>query len=319
MESFLAHAGWGEAVVAPLAGDASFRRYYRLRLGESRAVLMDAPPPQEDVRPFVRVAKYLLSYGYSAPAILAQDEENGFLLLEDLGDDLFARVLAGSAAADDVSEAALYRCATELLIDLHLRPLMLELPAYSDALFCEELALFAQWAPEAEKAGSAALAEELAALFRPLLLRAWQVPGGLVLRDYHAENLLWLPEREGIYRVGLLDFQDAVHGPVTYDLVSLLEDARRDVPPEVAQSCHAHYLAAFPELDPDAFAASCAILGAQRNLKIIGIFHRLHRRDGKPRYLDYLPRVWAHLRRNLSHPALAEVRMYLSEKGVMEG
>ncbi len=309
--AFLARNGWGGARRRPLAGDASFRRYDRVEADGRRAVLMDAPPEHEDVRPFVAVARHLGNRGFSAPAILAADEDAGLLLLEDLGDDLFTRVLAAGG-----DEAALYAAAVDALVELHRAPPAgLAVPAYDDARLRAEADLLIDWylpaqtgAPAPEPVRAAYTAAWNAVL---PLVRA--VPDTLVLRDYHADNLIWLPERTGIGRVGLLDFQDAVIGSVAYDMVSLLEDARRDVAAATVEAAIARYLAARPDLDPDAFAAAYAVLGTQRNCKIVGIFTRLWRRDGKPVYLDYLPRVWDHLAGDLAHPVLAPVKRWLDD------
>ncbi len=310
MEGFLAAAGWGGARRAPLADDASFRRYFRLHRGNETTVLMDAPPPQEDVRPFLDVAARLARLGYSAPAVLAADESYGFVLLEDLGDDTFTRVLA----TDPRREAVLYELAVDLLIDLHRRaPDIAGLPAYDPAMLQAEADLLVDWTwPEILGAPCPAnVRAAWQAAWAPLLDMIGAVPHTLVLRDFHVDNLLWLDGRSGVARCGLLDFQDAVAGPVSYDLVSLLEDARRDVPAALADRLKRRYLAAMPALDPDAFEASYAILGAQRAAKVIGIFTRLWRRDGKPAYLAHIPRVWHWLEGDLRHPDLTEVAAWV--------
>ncbi len=309
IRAFLDRAGWAGAARRPLAGDASFRRYERLSAaGGRRAVLMDAPPPHEDIRPFLAVAAHLAGRGLAAPAVLAADERAGLALLEDLGDGLFTRALAEGG-----DEAALYAAAVDVLIALHAAPPDgLDLALYDDALLMAEADLFIDWFLPAATAAPCddSAREEFHAAWRAVFPHARTLPPVLVLRDYHADNLIWLPGREGLRRVGLLDFQDAVLGSPAYDLVSLLEDARRDVAPATVAAMRARYLAARPEIDADAFDAAYAALGAQRNTKIVGIFTRLWRRDGKPGYLDFLPRVWAHLERDLVHPALAPVRAW---------
>jgi aminoglycoside/choline kinase family phosphotransferase len=309
--AFLAAAGWGKAARRTLAGDASFRRYDRLEAPPFRAVLMDAPPPQEDVRPFLAVARLLRGLGFSAPGILAEDIEAGLLLLEDFGDATYTRLLAGGAA-----EAPLYALAVDLLIALH-RDFAVDpatpVPPYDDARLLTEAALLVDWFLPAVtgRPTAPALRQDYLDLWRGLLPVARAVPQSLVLRDYHVDNLMLLEGRDGIAACGLLDFQDAVIGPVTYDLVSLLEDARRDVPADLAAAMRARYLAAFPALDRAAFAASYAAMGAQRNCKIVGIFTRLWKRDGKPQYLPHIPRVWRLIEGDLAHPALAPVRAWL--------
>ncbi|MSP81772.1 MAG: aminoglycoside phosphotransferase [Alphaproteobacteria bacterium] len=304
---FLAPIGWGSAIRQPLAGDASFRRYHRLSLNGRRAVLMDAPPDHEDVRPFVKVCRHLLAGGFSAPEILAVDPDAGFVLLEDLGDDLFTRILPGKA-----DEAALYRTAIDVLIALHGDPRPLDVPPYDTARYLAEADLLLDWfLPEVAGAPTPAPTKNAwHAALREVLPLVERVPGRVVLRDFHADNLLWLPERAGIKRCGLLDFQDALIGPSAYDLVSLLEDARRDVSPATVAMALDRYLAAMGGGDQAAFRAAYAVLGAQRNSKIVGIFARLFRRDGKPAYLDLIPRVWNHLAEDLRHPALAPVRAW---------
>lgn len=302
--AFLHAAGWAGARAAPLAGDASLRRYERLRRGGEAAVLMDAPPGTgEDVRPFVAIAEHLASLGLSAPRLRHADPVRGFLLLEDLGDGLYARLLD---AAQDGLEGVLYAAAVDLLAELHTHPPPAGLAAYGPAMMAERAALAWRWYRRgaAGEAGDAAGAERA---LRETLERL--APGApvLVLRDFHAENLLWLPEREGTARVGLLDFQDALAGHRAYDLVSLLGDARRDVSPALREAMLARYLAA-TGLDPAPFRVAAAALGVQRNLRIIGVFARLAMHVGRPRYLDLVPRVWAHLCRDLAHPALAPLR-----------
>lgn len=309
--AFAAAVGWGDAVCAPLAGDASFRRYLRLQRADGRrAVLMDAPPPQEDVRPFIAVAETLRSLGLSAPRILAADVAEGFLLLEDFGDRTYTGVLARQG-----DEAALYRLAVDVLIVLHRRFIDdATLPPYDDDRLLAEAALLVDWYLPAVRGEPTpvSLRSEYLDLWRRVLPLARKVPTSLVLRDYHVDNLMWLEDREGIAACGLLDFQDAVVGPVTYDLVSLFEDARRNVPGALATLLLERYKAAFPDLDVEAFAASYAILGAQRNAKIVGIFTRLDRRDGKPGYLYHIPRVWRWLAGDLDHPALAALKAWFN-------
>lgn len=307
---FLAAAGWGAAMRRPLAGDASFRRYDRLEREGRRIVLMDAPPPQEDVRPYLAVARLLRGLGLSAPEIIAEDIAQGLLLLEDFGDSTYTRLLAQGSA-----EAPLYELAVDVLIALHRRAdgETTAVPPYDDQRLLAEAALLVDWYLPAitGKAIDATLRAEYFALWQGLLGIARGVPSTLVLRDYHVDNLMLLDGRTGIAACGLLDFQDAVIGPRSYDLVSLLEDARRDVAPELARAMMARYLAAFPGLDRAAFAASYALLGAQRSCKIVGIFTRLDRRDGKPLYLKHIPRVWRLIAEDLRHPALAPMAAWL--------
>lgn len=316
LHGFLTAAGWGGATVAPLAGDASNRRYLRVSRGAETAVLMDAPPERgESVRPFMAVTEWLRGRGLSAPGVLAARPEAGLLLLEDLGDDIYARHLMQCPA----DEPALYAAAVDLLAGLAdaappaaIGPEALPLGPYDAAVLDREAGLFTEWWLAAVAAVSPDMAAEYAGLVREATAPVAAAREVVVLRDYHAENLLWLPARQGAARVGLLDYQDALAGHAAYDLVSLLEDARRDTTPELQEAMLARYLAARPAGDAEAFRAAYAILGAQRNLKIIGIFARLARRDGKGRYLALIPRVWNHLRRDLAHPALGPLAAWVA-------
>jgi len=269
---------------------------------------MDADPNKgEDTRPFVAIAAYLTDLGFSAPALLAQDNANGLLLLEDLGDDLYARVIAAKTA----DETALYKAAIDLLVAAHDHPPPSDLSAYSPALMAEKAALAGQWyaggsAETAHPDPAHPAAVAIARMIAPLLAAHASDASVLIQRDYHAENLLWLPEREGVARVGLLDFQDALAGHRAYDLVSLLEDARRDVPPALQEAMLARYIAR-TGADAESFRRAYALLGAQRNLRILGVFARLSLHYGKAHYVDLIPRVWGHLQHDLDHPDLGDL------------
>jgi aminoglycoside/choline kinase family phosphotransferase len=304
IERFLAGHGFAGAARLPLAGDASARRYERLVGGPRAAVLMDMPPGLLDLLPFLRVGRRLREWGLSAPEVLAADAGLGLALLEDLGDRSFSRALEEGSDA-----ALLYGAAVDLLVGLQGRPPPDDLPVYDDAWLLREAMLLVEWYAGELDAGAVAGFEQI---WQDLLPRARIGGDCLVYVDYHADNLMWLPERHGDARVGLLDFQDARKGPPAYDLVSLLEDARRDVDPALADGMIGCYLAARPEFDPTAFRAAYAILGAQRNSKILGLFSRLARRDGKPRYLALQPRVRAHLQRDLAHPATMPLRAWFA-------
>lgn len=300
MDAFLARTGRASATRRMLAGDASFRRYERVDHDNTIMVLMDAPPPWEDVGPFMAVTQLLEKAGVSVPAILDADEAEGFLLLEDLGDAILTRVLQN----EPQREGKLYAGACAALRALQQSPRE-HLPPYDAAVYLREVALFAEWfLPQIvgiERAG--ALRAEWLEIWQRVLRAAPLQQSVLVHRDYHADNLLWLRDRAGHRAIGMLDYQDALWGDAAYDLVSLLEDARRDVQPATARACYD----AFAADQGDDFAVRYAVLGAQRNAKIIGIFVRLCVRDGKAHYLDYLPRVWVHFLHDLKHPALAEV------------
>jgi aminoglycoside/choline kinase family phosphotransferase len=309
---FLSHAGWQGARREALAGDASVRRYDRLIRDGETAVLMDAPPPHVSVRAFHQVQCLLDRLGFSVPESYGIDEASGFMLLEDLGDLSFTQALA-----QGVEEVGLYRLATDLLIELH-RSFAVEahsgqdLPAYDDERLLEEVTRLIDWYLPALRgtATPEATREDFIRAWRQVLPAARRVPDSLVLRDFHVDNLMVLDGRKDLAACGLLDFQDAVIGPVTYDLVSLLEDARREVSPAVVKEIIERYLAAFPALDRDDFLASYRVLGAQRSTKIVGLFTRLCRRDGKPDYLKHIPRVWRLLEAGLADPALAPVKAW---------
>lgn len=303
---FLNGTDWRGARREMLAGDASNRRYERVfhpQTGQS-AVLMDADPDRgEDVRPFTAIARHLSAQGLSAPRILAEDTARGFLLLEDLGDALFARVVL----SDPGLEQTLYAAATDVLGALHRAPLPAGLVPYDPPVMTRMAALAHDWYLRGAIGPDPAAKDTFSAAFEPVLAQISDGAEVLIQRDYHAENLLWLPERDGVARVGLLDFQDAMAGHRAYDLMSLLQDARRDVPPEIEAAMIARYVRD-NDMDPTAFEAAYAILGTQRNLRILGVFARLSLHFGKPHYIDLIPRVWDHLIRDLDHPALCPVR-----------
>lgn len=294
--AFLAAHGWGGAEVVPLAGDASFRRYFRALDAGRSAVLMDSPPKLEDQRPFVELARWLTERGFRAPAILAEDPAEGLVLLEDFGD---ARLRETVDAAPE-SELRLYGDAVDVLIRLRDHPAA-PVPAYDRSVYLREVMLLPEWY-------CPAIGLEVDV---PGYRAAWEavldtVDGGeavTVLRDYHAENLM-LIEGEA-ETLGLLDFQDALAGHPAYDLVSLLQDARRDVAPALEEAMLDRYRRT-TGVGED-FLDAYHVLGAQRNAKIVGIFARLWQRDGKPRYAALCPRVWRYLERDLAQPVLAPV------------
>lgn len=303
IRAFLDANAWADARIAPLAGDASNRRYLRLAGPLGRAVLMDAPAEKgEDIRPFMRIAEYLCTIGLSAPRILAADPKSGLMLLEDLGDDLFARVIPRQPHL----EHPLYACATDLLVHLHRATPPKGLAPYSVPLMADMAALAFDWYLAGTTGQDAAARAAFHAEMCKTLERFAPEQSVLIQRDYHSENLLWLPDRDGVARIGLLDFQDAMLGHPAYDLVSLLQDARRDVPKEIEAAMIARYCAR-PGIDTEGFAAAYHCLGAQRNLRILGVFARLCLRDGKAHYVDLIPRVWGLLMRDLEQPALSEL------------
>jgi tRNA threonylcarbamoyl adenosine modification protein YjeE len=332
MLGFLDEAGLGTAARVRVAGDASSRSYERLSHGGKSFVLMNAPrkpdgPPvkrglpysaiahlAEDVKPFVAVANGLRERGFSAPKIIAADHDAGFMVLEDFGAEL---VVAGDPPAPIADR---YERAVDVLIALHRHHLPdvlpvaphveYRIPAYDLDAFLIEVELLLDWYLPHRGAPANAEARALfLSLWRDALRPALDAPKTWVLRDFHSPNLLWLEDREGVAQVGLLDFQDTVMGPAAYDVASLLQDARIDMPEELEITLFGRYVrgrrADDPGFDGNAFARLYATLAAQRATKVLGIFARLDRRDGKPQYLRHLPRIYSNVRRALTHPALA--------------
>jgi aminoglycoside/choline kinase family phosphotransferase len=299
---FLATCGWQGAEIVPLAGDASFRRYFRVVNGDRSAVLMDAPPPHEDPRPFVAVAEWLASVGLSAPQILARDLDRGLLLLADFGDWRLREFLD----EDPARERHLYELATDVLVHLHQHAPMPGLKPHGLDQWLEELKLFTDWycpAVGIEVDGDGyrdAWTDVLGSVAEDGLSPV------TVLRDYHAENVMLVEGREGVGHFGLLDFQDAVAGHPAYDLASVLEDARRDVPSEIERDMIDRYVAATGH--GEALERAYWALAAQRNTRILGIFTRLWKRDNKPHYRRFQPRMWGLLERDLDQPHLGPVR-----------
>lgn len=302
--AFLAQHGWEGAEIRPLAGDASFRRYFRVHKGGETAVLMDAPPEHEDIGPFLTVAGHLLDRSFLPPRPLAIDREQGLLLLEDFGDDRVGPLLQ----REPHREREIYESAVDTLVALGSQPAPSDIPPYDEPAMEREVELFTQWYAPALglEADSEAYLSAWRDAWADLLPIVERFPV-MVLRDYHADNLMVLPGRR---ELGLLDFQDALAGHSAYDLVSLLQDARRDVAPELEEAMLRRYMDAARVQDRDRFRAHYEILGAQRNTKILGIFTRLWKRDGKAHYLPLQPRVWSYLERNLAHPALEPVRAW---------
>jgi tRNA threonylcarbamoyl adenosine modification protein YjeE len=332
IRNFLNDAGFGQATRWRIQGDASTRSYERLLRDGTSYILMNSPkrpdgPPVRDgkpysaiahlaesVTPFIAMARGLRMLGLSAPAIYAADRDAGLLVLEDLGDEL---VVEGDPPAPI---EARYEVAADLLAALHAERtpdtiavesgVQYRVPRYDmDAMLIETELLLDWFLPLLGSTPSDEVCDSYIALWREALTPALTAQQTWVLRDYHSPNLIWLPEREGIARVGLLDFQDAMMGPAAYYVASLLQDARVTVPELMEISLFSRYtrarLATEPGFDAPAFALLYATFAAQRASKILGIFARLDRRDGKPQYLRHLPRVWTYLQRSLAHPALA--------------
>ncbi len=343
LSRLLAETGFAAAERAPLVGDASTRRYERLILPDRRAMLMDAPPTQESppcppgatpderrtmgwnatarlaasrVEAFVAVAAHLKALGLAPPDIYGADLSAGYAVIEDLGDSLYAQILPQGA-----DEVALYEEAARLLAHVHAAPLPTRLDGPGgaswplldyDALALEVNAdLFVEWLPRAADVRIDDAARARWEKVRDgLIVKALGFPRAFTIRDYHAENLLWLPEREGLRRVGLLDFQDAVRGWRAWDFAMLLHDARRDVSGAAAAAAIGAYLRATGASEAE-FRRELAVLGAINAMRILGIFSRLAGRDGKQRYLGFMPREWGHLARALEHPALEDARAFV--------
>jgi len=300
-QEFLEKAGWTGAKIVPVAGDASFRRYFRAIKGDNEAILMDAPPPHEDPKPFINMARYLRDLGFFAPEIMAEDLVHGLVLLEDFGDHRMREHLDERPG----DEEKIYRQTTDLIRDLHTKPAA-DLPAYDWEQYLREVNLLTEWYCPAqslnvdEKGFISAWQE----LLSPVI-EAQENPV-TVMRDYHAENIMLLDDG----RLGLLDFQDALVGHPAYDLVSMLQDARRDVSDDLEEQMLQYYLRDHNPEEAETYRSHYAILGAQRNTKIIGIFTRLWKRDGKERYLDFLPRMWGLLEKDLRHSSLAPMQKW---------
>lgn len=313
---FLAINKIADCEIKKVAGDASFRSYYRIFSEGKTYILMFAPPGFEDVVPFIKIDEFLVSHGFSAPKIFARDQEFGFLLLEDLGDDTYGRVLA----VETSKELPLYEKACDCLLELHELEVPKNLAPYNHATLFREVMLFVDWYLPLQKKE---MTLEEKAQFKFLWFQLFDLLSQfnskrdhlqkdekqvVVLRDYHADNLMILPNRDGSKQVGLLDFQDALIGSKAYDLVSLLEDARRDLDEDNRSKIFEYYLQK-ADCDKEAFKTDYEILSLQRNIKIVGIFARLSKRDGKHNYLNLLPRVlgFVRLRLESKNPILAEI------------
>jgi N-acetylmuramate 1-kinase len=307
--AFLVRHGYGAARAEPLAQDASFRRYLRLTGGPRPAVLMDAPPP-EDIRPFVRVAGHLAAIGVSVPELFAADEAAGLLLEEDLGDGASGddpHPVAGGGW-EEGEATALFDAAVDVLVAMQRAPAPPCIPVWDAAVMAETVlaTLFDWWWPAMFDAPAPdAARRDFAAALKTMLAPVAAGPTSFVHRDFFTGNLIWLPQRIGIRRVGVLDFQSAAIGHPAYDLASLLRDARRDIPTPVAERAITRYLTARPELDPTEFRTAYTVCAAQRHLRVAGQWVRLARRDKRPGYLRFGPRTWRLLEQAVREPAAA--------------
>lgn len=304
IQRFIAQTEWRGATMHPLAGDASARRYFRLSMDGQSAVLMDAPPVDGAcLAPFLHMTNVLDGFCLSPPRIISSDATQGFILMEDLGDALFATVIK-----DDPSlEMPLYLAAVDVLADLDQRPAVPSVPSFMIDVMCEQVAPVYDWYRKGLIGDNGSDQKTAFQAMLGFVLREVIDPRqALLLRDFHAENLVWLPTREGAQRVGLLDYQDAMMGPAGYDLVSMLQDARRDVSPDVVAQSMERFIVKTGRNRIE-FNAAYAAIGLQRNLRILGIFVRLCQLHGKPRYIDFIPRVWGYVQDSLKHPALADL------------
>jgi tRNA threonylcarbamoyl adenosine modification protein YjeE len=337
LRQFLIEAGLGEARRRRMAGDASIRSYARLVRDDATFILMNSPQRRagpaiyhgksysaavhlaEDVKPFVAIAAGLRARGLSSPLIHHADLEGGFLITEDFGSAGFI----GGDPPQPIMER--YEAAVDMLVTLHRAPMpeilplaphvSYRIPTFDTDALLVEIGLMLEWyLPDRGAPPSDDLRAEFVAMWRNLLRKPASAAKTWVLRDFHSPNLVWLGERDSIARVGVIDFQDAVLGPAAYDLMSLLQDARIDVPEVLELTLFSRYIKARREadasFDPAEFAALYAIMSAQRNTRLLGTFARLNRRDGKPQYLRHQPRIWTYLNRSLAHPALAPVRAW---------
>lgn len=315
-KTFLENNDLGIEERIKLKNDASHRTYERLKLKSGKSIiLMDAPPEKEKITDFIEISHFLRQNNFSAPEVLAKDIENGFMLLEDFGDDSYSRILKNKEQYSHLDESFLYEKAIDNLIELHKIPTdSISLNKYDSITLIKESNLFIEWYLSVLNGENIRKEqkEEFNLILKHLLLSTKSFSESIVLRDYHADNLLWLDDRSGIRKTGLLDFQDAVIGSPIYDIVSLLEDARRDVSPAIVEKMINRYLKAFPNYSRKDFNAAYAIFGIQRNLKIIGIFTRQAAKNKNPHYLSFLPRVWGHVNNDLKHPLLLPLKNWLS-------
>lgn len=311
-QQFCEQQGWGKADLFPLPCDASKRSYVRLVDGDRRAMLMDAPPEFENLAAYMRVGSHLQNLGIRTPQIYAYDLQAGFALIEDFGDDTFTRLLTS-----EVDEKTLYAKAVEVLIHIQksTKAVSVEAPPYDEKLLLSEVERFIDWFVPVVRGTEVTENERntYLAAWRRALASVSADQSMLVVRDFHVDNLMIVDEQPGIKSCGLLDFQDALIGPPAYDVVSLVEDARRDVSKETRELVLSRYFEAFPNVNRETFELSMAILGAQRHAKVLGLFTRLSSQDNKHVYLKHIPRVAKLLFKCLQISPLAEVRAIIEQ------
>jgi aminoglycoside/choline kinase family phosphotransferase len=308
--AFLAATSYGDWQLDALTADASFRRYFRLSHNGQSALLMDSPPDSENIDSYIKVAQYLVSAGLRAPNIYALDTDNGFAVIEDFGNQTYTHLLDAGAQPEP-----LYRLAIDALAYLHNRldVSQIDIPWYEQGYYQNEAALFIDWYWPARTGGQISdnLRLEYIEVWQELLARVSTDNQCMVLRDYHVDNLMVIDGESGLDSCGLLDFQDALIGSRAYDMVSLFEDARRDVDQAMARHLVADYLNGFSSQQVADFYYDYSVLGAHRHIKVVGIFVRLCVRDGKSHYLDYLPRVQSLLEKSLLKPELKPLADWL--------
>ncbi|WP_010298819.1 aminoglycoside phosphotransferase family protein [Candidatus Odyssella thessalonicensis] len=321
LRALLAEHGFSHATISFLAGDASPRKYFRLQQDKGTAVLMDTPVSQRPEQ-FVRIANLLREQGFSTPQIIGQNIKDGYLLLEDLKDATFTKVIK----ADTQQMPRLYELATTTLITLiqafPFKPDDLE--DYSEQQFLEGILLFTHWCFPACHGYSlkAAAQQEFKDLWSQIFKELDSLPKTVMLRDFHVDNLIHLEERSGIQACGLLDFQDAQWGPMVYDFMSLIDDVRITLPSPIEDACWTSYSQAFPMFKKGTRERALAhMMSTSRLLRILGVFTRLARQDGKRHYLNYMPRVWELLDKNLRLPELSQLHnwftKYVSKREVL--
>lgn len=321
-EEFLQAIGWQNVTMDAMQADASFRRYYRLQGAPTPTLLMQDPPdrppvpPYVMVEPFIAIAEHLRGLGLRAPEILYKDLENGLLVLEDFGDDTYTQLFNKG-----LDPKPLYEMAIDVLVHLHKHPARndVDLKPYSDQVLVDEAMLLLDWYYPAltGKKPTDELKKSFGDVWRGLFKDLPQDQLSLVLRDYHVDNLMLTKDGEGIGRCGLLDFQDALLGQFSYDVMSLLEDARRDVPTELKQHLYDRYVNAMgPDFDKQGFDYSFRVLAAQRHAKVLGIFVRLFERDGKDRYLQFIPHVHKLFMQSVNDPALAPLKKWFADNQI---
>ncbi len=311
LNAFLSSRGYADGTVEALAQDASFRRYYRVHSNSGSYILMDAPWPQEDVKPFVRIAEHLRGSGLYSPKIIEKDVDHGFLLLQDFGDQTFTRLLRHKTDA-----TTLYRSAVDVLVRLNEDPaaMQVDVPLYDLQALLDEVSLLPDW--YFQLVHKKPVDDDSRTQFRKIWTGVFssmpQPATSLVLRDFHVDNLMLVDTDSGT-KCGLLDFQDALIGPMAYDLASLLQDARRDISLEFEKYFIEYYLSHMPLLDRENFLLWYKTLAAQRHAKVLGIFSRLCLRDGKCDYLAHLPRVMKLFERAFSLPSFEPLKNWMNQ------